>query len=140
VYKHILVAVDHSDVDGLILEHIKSLGRICHSKITLIHVADGFGARYQKALDLADSREIVDDRRYLEELKADFASDGFEVNTHLASGDPAKEILNFADRSHCDLIAMSTHGHGPVADFFLGSVAASVRHKTALPVLLIRKP
>jgi nucleotide-binding universal stress UspA family protein len=35
---------------------------------------------------------------------------------------------------------MATHGHGPFMDFILGSVATSVRHRTTIPVLLIRQP
>ena len=36
------------------------------------------------------------------------------------------------------VIAMATHGHGFLADLFLGSVSREVRHQTDIPVLLIR--
>jgi nucleotide-binding universal stress UspA family protein len=58
----------------------------------------------------------------------------------LATGDPSAEIAAAAEREHCDLIAMSTHGHRFIADFFYGSVANSVRHITSVPVLLLRAP
>ena len=40
----------------------------------------------------------------------------------------------------CDLIAMSTHGHRLIGDLILGSVASEVRHRTDIPVLLLRAP
>jgi nucleotide-binding universal stress UspA family protein len=45
-----------------------------------------------------------------------------------------------AEKEGCDLIAMSTHGHRFLSDLILGSVATEVRHRTNIPVLLIRSP
>jgi nucleotide-binding universal stress UspA family protein len=41
-------------------------------------------------------------------------------------------------RKHCDLVAMSTHGHRFLADLFLGTTATQVRHSVSVPVLLLR--
>jgi nucleotide-binding universal stress UspA family protein len=57
----------------------------------------------------------------------------------LASGDPAKEIVDAAEREQVDLIAMATHGHGFVNDLVRGSVANAVRHRSRIPVLLVRE-
>ena len=54
------------------------------------------------------------------------------------NGDPTDEIIRVAEREHCDLIAMSTHGHRFVKDVVLGSVASAVRHRTDIPVLMVR--
>ena len=43
-------------------------------------------------------------------------------------------------REGCDLIAMATHGHGFLNDVVRGSVANEVRHKSMVPVLLVRTP
>ncbi len=138
MYKHILIPVEHSISDEAILNHIRPLAKLTAATLTFIHVADGFGARYQNHLNLCDSEEIIKDRAYLEKLKAEFSSEGFKVQTHLASGNPTKEILAFANANKCDLIAMSTHGHGMFKDFIFGTVASDVRHQTLIPVLLIK--
>jgi len=140
MYKHILVPVEHTPADETILKHIRGLAKLCGSRLTFIHVAVGFGARLQKSLNLADSEEMVIDRAYLEKLLMEFTSEGFSVETHLGQGDPVKEILNYAERENCDLIAMSTHGHGMFKDFIFGTVASEVRHRTGIPVLLVRMP
>jgi len=56
----------------------------------------------------------------------------------LAGGDPSREIVHIAEREGCDLIAMSTHGHRFISDILYGSVANEVRHRSMVPVLLVR--
>jgi nucleotide-binding universal stress UspA family protein len=66
------------------------------------------------------------------------AGEGFAVDTILACGEPTEHIVAIAEREGCDLIAMSTHGHRLIGDLILGSVASEVRHRTDIPVLLVR--
>ena len=138
MYKNILIPLDNSSVDEAILSHIRPLANLCKAKLTLIHVADGYAARLQNTLDLQDSEEIKKDRQYLEKVKSDLNKEGFDVTVFLRSGEPAQEILRIAEEEHCDLIAMSTHGHRFFKDILLGSVAENIRHRTGIPVLMIR--
>lgn len=138
MYRTILIPLENSEADGAILNHIRPLAKLGGAKLWLIHVADGHAARNQEQLNLEDSEEIRSDRAYLEQRRAELAADGFEVGTHLDRGEPAARIIAMADRVGADLIAMATHGHGFVKDVLLGSVASDVRHRTDLPVLLIR--
>ena len=138
MYRTILIPLDNSPADETILAHIRPLARLMKSKIVLVHVADGFAARTQRTLNLEDSQEIKEDRAYLERRSEQLRAEGLDVSSELRQGEPAREILTVADRVGCDLIAMSTHGHGPIKDVILGSVASDVRHRTDIPVLLIR--
>lgn len=136
MYKHILVPLDISSADEAILTHIRGLARLVNAKLTLIHVADGFMARNQNRL--GESEEMRRDREYLEQRQEELRKDGFDVEAILACGEPVKQILAVADSEQCDLIAMSTHGHRMLSDFILGSVATDIRHRTRIPVLLVR--
>jgi nucleotide-binding universal stress UspA family protein len=78
------------------------------------------------------------DREYLEQQERELRSEGYDINAVLAWGNPADQILAAAERDQCDLIAMSTHGHRFFSDLVLGSVSSDVRHKTRIPVLLVR--
>ena len=141
MYQRILVPVEHSAYDDVILDHICKLARTCAgASIVLIHVADGWAARNIKQLDLRESEEMKGDREYIESIADRLESDGFSVEAILASGDPAKEIAAAATREECDLIAMATHGHKFLADMGKGSVANEVRHRSMVPVLLVRAP
>ena len=138
MYRTIVIPLENSPSDEAILRHIRPLARLAGATLWLIHVADGHAARNQDQLNLADSQEIQDDRAYLERRCAELTAEGFTTHTHLDRGEPAAGILALAHRINADLIAMSTHGHGFVMDLLLGSVASDVRHRTDVPVLLIR--
>lgn len=138
MYQRVLVALEHSAYDATIVEHVKDLARCCHSSVVLIHVADGWAARNLRHLDLRESEEMRDDRDYLERVCAALRAEGLEVDAILANGDPSREIAAAAEREGCDLIAMATHGHGFLNDVVRGSVANEVRHRTTVPVLLVR--
>lgn len=138
MYKRILVPLEHSHYDDAIIAHVRTLAKMAGSSIVLIHVADGWAARNIKQLNLRESEEMQKDRAYIEGIGASLEADGFSVDAILAGGDPGEEIAAAADREHCDLIAMSTHGHRGIADVLRGSVANVVRHISMVPVLLVR--
>jgi nucleotide-binding universal stress UspA family protein len=140
MYRHILVPLENSPTDEVALRHIRELARFTGAKVTLIHVAEGHAARNMEQLNLAPSPEMIEDRDYLERRRVELAGEGFSVAAHLACGEPAKEILLYAAKIDCDLIAMATHGHRLLGDLVLGSVADVVRHRTDIPVLLMRAP
>ena len=138
MYRRILVTLENSPSDAAILDHVRKLAKCCGSSIVLMHVADGWVARNVKQLTLRESEEIQADRAYLERLAEELAADGFEVDAVLGAGDPCSEITSTAQREGCDLIAMSTHGHRFIKDLLYGSVAEKVRHRSTIPVLLVR--
>ena len=139
MYRHILVPLENAPSDQAILKQIRPLAKLMHAQLTLIHVADGFMARNQNPpLNLDESEEMRRDRAYLDEQVSDLSREGLSVTAVLACGDPTSQILDTAQKLSCDLIAMSTHGHRWLADFIFGSVAESVRHRTDIPVLLVR--
>jgi nucleotide-binding universal stress UspA family protein len=60
--------------------------------------------------------------------------DGIAVKRLLLRGDPASEIARAARDEKVGLIVISTHGHGAIYRFLLGSVAAKVLHDSDCPV------
>lgn len=138
MFRRILVPLEHSATDDVILEYIRQLARACQASVVLIHVADGWVARNIQQLDLRESEEMKEDFGYLDQVSNGLRRDGFQVEAVLAAGDPAREIAAAADRERCDLIAMATHGHRLLADVVRGSVASELRHISMVPVLMVR--
>ena len=136
MYETILVTLDSSPTDRTIIEHIKQLAKLAHSRVVLLHVADGWAARTYGAD--AVSPEITEDKAYLERIRLEFQSVGIPTDAELAFGEPFKEIVKWVQEKGCDLVAMSTHGHRFVADLFLGTTASRVQHNVSVPVLLLR--
>jgi manganese transport protein len=138
MYKKILIALDNGPADECLLPHVTELARRFHSELLLLHVADGWAARNFNKLKLAESEEMKNDRAYLEKTADEFRRAGFPVETLLALGNPPDEILKAAEGGGCNLIAMAGHGHRFFGDLFHGSTITEVRHKTSIPILVVR--
>jgi nucleotide-binding universal stress UspA family protein len=140
MYRRILVPLEHSATDAVILAHVRELAVLCRSSVVLLHVADGWAARHANQLRLRESEEMQQDRDYLEAQCATLRAAGLDADCLLAGGDPATEIVAAAEREGCDLIAMGTHGHRGLQDVIYGNTANSVRHRAMIPVLMVRDP
>jgi|ERR1043166_8706544 len=138
MYERILVAIENSAADRTILKHVAGLARLTGARLVLVHVADGWVARNFDQLKLRESEEMKGDREYLVQLQNELSAQGFRVETHLALGDPATELIKAVEDHRVDLIAMSTHGHRYLSDLVHGATADRVRHLVKIPVLLLR--
>lgn len=136
MYDTILVTLDGTPTDRAIIEHVKKLAAFHHSRLMLLHVADGWAARTYGPD--AVSPEISEDLAYLERVRTEFQEAGIPTQAEMAYGDSATEIIKWVERKGCDLVAMSTHGHGFLQDIFRGTTATRVQHNISVPVLLLR--
>jgi nucleotide-binding universal stress UspA family protein len=138
MYRRILVAIENSAADPTILAHVSQLAKLTGAELLLVHVADGWVARHYDDLKLRESEEMRSDRAYLDRLRQELCAQGLSVETRLALGDPATELIKTAEEQRVDLIAMSTHGHRFLSDIVHGTTADRVRHLVKVPVLLLR--
>jgi nucleotide-binding universal stress UspA family protein len=138
MYHHILVAIENSQADRTVLDHVQQLAKLTGASLLLVHVADGWAARHYDELALRESEEMKEDRAYLQKIQTQLTAAGFAASAHLAMGDPATELARVAAAQHVDLIAMSTHGHRFLNDLLRGSTADRLRHNVDVPVLMIK--
>ncbi len=57
---------------------------------------------------------------------------------NVAEGDPAEEIVHWAEEGDYDLIVLGSQGQSSLRGFLLGAVHAKVMHHARVPVLLVR--
>jgi manganese transport protein len=136
MYDTILLTLDASPTDRPIIEHIKALAGLLHSRVVLLHIATGVPAQWSGPN--AGGEEIEKSRAYLESVRCEFAAAGVQAQPELAFGDPVREIVRWVEEHGCDLLAMGTHGHGIVGDLLFGMTASRVQHNISVPVLLLR--
>lgn len=136
MYPTILVTLDTTPADLAILAHIKPLALQLGSRLVLLHVATGVPAKFLGP-EAADE-EVREDQAYLNRIRAELEAAGLPCETTLAYGEPVKEIVNWVQQNHPDLVAMGTHGHHFMADLVLGTTAIKVQHSISVPVLLLR--
>jgi universal stress protein A len=138
MYRKILVPVENSPNDQVILNHLQGLVALTGAKLILVCVANGWVARNFDQLRLRESEEMRKDREYLIALCAELQSKGFQAEFILAYGEPSDEIIKIARENQVDLIAMTTHGHRFISDLLYGSVSHDVRHAVDIPVLSLK--
>lgn len=138
MYAKILVALENTRADESLLPHVTELATRLGSSLLLVHVADGWAARNFSQLKLAESDEMKADQAYLDKTVDGLRAHGLAVSAHLALGDPTTEILKTAAAERCDLIAMTSHGHRLIGDIIYGSTINAVRHRTSIPILVVK--
>jgi nucleotide-binding universal stress UspA family protein len=144
MYKTILVPLDGSKRAEAILAHVRSLAERYGSKIVLLHIQEpGLFLGRDEVVDFTMQHTEFEQRKregekYLEEKMQDFMKRGFETEAHLLFGPIVKTIIDVAETSKADLIAMCSHGLGGISRMFYGSVAAGVLQRIDRPLLMIR--
>jgi manganese transport protein len=138
MFHKILVALENSAADQSLLPEIVKLAKLCGAQLLLVHVADGWAARHYEDMKLRESEEMIKDRAYLDKTAAELRAQGVEAETCLALGEPPQEILKTAETRQCDLIAMTSHGHGVIGDFLFGSTISTVRHRSTIPLFIVK--
>ena len=73
----------------------------------------------------------------LQNAKERLSAAGIVCHEHIAVGNAAETILEYARRIGCDQICMTKSGMGALSRILLGSVAAKLIHLSEIPVLLI---
>jgi nucleotide-binding universal stress UspA family protein len=68
---------------------------------------------------------------------AKLENEGTKVTAITRDGTIPDTILEVAEETHADVIAMSTHGRIGIQRLFQGSVADEVVHASHVPVMLI---
>ncbi len=147
MYQRILVAVDGSAPSDRALREALRLAGDQGAALRAVHVVD-FGVLLASWSDAAllDIERLEDSLResgaaILEAARSSVEDASVPLETVLLetdAGDPARAILDEAQRWGADLIVMGTHGRRGLTHLLLGSVAEGVVHASWLPILLLR--
>ena len=81
---------------------------------------------------------IVRLNEYLKQTAERLTRMGLTVETRLAEGSPAEELLRVSAAEQADLIVMTTRGRSGMERLLMGSIAAKVLQNAHVPVLLAR--
>lgn len=120
----------------------------------VIELAGGTGATIQlvcaypgkstlERLGLTSKTDAVDMRGVAMDVLARdvrrFEEAGFNVEAHAREGDPAQTLIDVAQESGAELIAVGTHGNTGMKRFALGSVASKLTHHANASLLIVRE-
>src|ERR1700680_4885526 len=139
---HIAVPLDGSSLAETILPHATGLARATSARVTLIRVVPLVTSLGLFGVTLPDNwfdEEMAWSQNYLSDVARQLTDEwGIHVETEVVNGDPATEIVTYAQQKHdVTLVAMSTHGLSGGHRWLLGSVAMKVLHATPTSLLFL---
>ncbi len=126
IIKKVLVPLDGSEKSEAVIQSITGIAPSLQMEIMLLRVI-------QKNNRIDDGTE-----EYLKEWCLRLEDKGISSDYAIRIGAPAEEIIDLADNSASDLVAMSTRGQTAVGIWPLGSVAQKVLLGGNTPLLLIK--
>jgi nucleotide-binding universal stress UspA family protein len=145
MFKHILVPTDGSPASKAALQSILTLAADNGATITALHVLPDFHVFNYRPQMLEESKEefmkdtTVHGTAQLAAVSEAAHTRKVPCNTVLLRGDrPHRKIVETAQSSGCDLIAMATHGALGLKGVLLGSETHKVLLHSPVPVLVYR--
>jgi nucleotide-binding universal stress UspA family protein len=146
-YQNIIVPLDASAFSEQALDQASQLASAMNATLHLISIVPPphllpVHIHKEKELEalmrVLQQTELKRRTRYLTQKANDFREQGLRVQTEIASGHPAEEILRFSRQHQQALLVMTTHGRSGLRLILLGSVAMKVVQEAHVPVLLVR--
>ncbi len=140
--KNILVPVDYSDSGDAAMAYAVSLAREYDAELHLVHVYEipfatvdaGFAGAPVPTVPPADLKE--------EEARLEMVTpaEGVKFRREFIVGNPADQLVDYANEHAIDLVVMGTHGRTGLSRLLMGSVAEALVRRSPCPVLTIKQP
>ena len=141
MYKSILVAYDGSEGAKRALKSTLIISKALKSKIIALWVG-GFRAYYHETVaEIDEENKAIDNFsvRLQKELRIIAQQEGVEIEYAHLQGNPAKLIVEYAEKNKVDLIVMGCKGHSGLWGNDLGHVTDKVSENAKCNVLIARK-
>jgi len=140
-YERILVPTDGSDATREAVQQAVDLaaehGATIHA-LYVVNSASFAGLPMDSSWENVSAMLSEEGTTALDDVTAIAEGQGVDVERELSDGNPAREIVRYAEDENCDLVVMGTHGRGEIDRLLLGSVAEKVVRSSSVPVLTVR--
>jgi nucleotide-binding universal stress UspA family protein len=135
-FQNILVGYDGSKESEKALEAALAIADTLDAKVAVLAVAQPpEPAKAIKLQVLADgAREHFE--KSLRRISHAAEQNGIQVETRIAIGHPAEQIIRRAEQSHADLIVVGRRGNSTFEKVVMGSVSEHVLRHAPCPVLV----
>jgi nucleotide-binding universal stress UspA family protein len=146
MYKHLLIAVDGSELSDKALNHGVGLAKALNAKVTIVHVTPPWAS-----IAVGEIAVMFPPQEYEANMaeasaqllgrmsKAAAAAGVTAATVHVSDPHPDKGIVAAGEKAGCDLLVMGSHGRRGIAGLLLGSVTARTLTHSKVPVLVYRE-
>jgi nucleotide-binding universal stress UspA family protein len=145
MYKKILVPLEGTENDHVILDHVRHLAKNAGAAVVLIQLHrvlqedDPFMKRIQIEVGSSGYSKKEKAEIYLAELEQSFLQDGIDVSKDflVTTEAEADAIVKYAEEKECDLIALANQQNMGLGRWFFLNIEEKVKRRSSLPVLLV---
>jgi len=154
IFRKIMVATDGSELTKKAVDSAIEITKLNDAKLYAVHViAPGDFSITQNEPRASITQNELRDAKWKKEMKEHLATQGKEATAYVENsgkiasiavesvileGNPADEIIDFAEKNDIDLIVMGTLGKTGIKRFLLGSIAENVVRHSKKAVLVVR--
>lgn len=139
-FTRILFPTDFSETSNLALDQAVALTKDMDAELFVLHVVDdsliSTHVEEERKIILKELREHA--LKEMHDQLPEELLENFETIGAVQRGDPGKKIAAYAEKNHCDLIILGTHGRTGIERALIGSVADKVVRRAKCPVFLVR--
>lgn len=129
----VLLPVDFSDDNALILAFARGLPSIGVERVVLGHVVEVSGVEGPLI-----ARRIDEARDRIRQDAQALAQVGLDVEVRVVTGDPVEELSGLASEGHVDAAVYGSHAKTVMNQLFAGSVSERLLRDASIPHLVVR--
>lgn len=148
-FKKMMIATDGSDCSRLAAEKGIELARLSGGTVYAVCVVSTTSlSMYMDYLSSAGMNpywELIYEglkkqaQQAVDYIKGLGDKNGIDVESIVLEGDPADELIRYAEENGMDIIVMGTLGRTGIGRLLLGSVAGNVIRHSKVPVMVVRE-
>ncbi len=142
-YKNILIGYDGSDPSMKALKKGIELAKILNSNLHIVGVVRPFQFAaidfiLPEEIEAYEKEEISKEKKFLKEALEIAKESGITAVTKVLEGEPAEELMSYADSNGCDLIIVGHRGAGGFKRLILGTTAGNLVKYANQSVLVVK--
>jgi nucleotide-binding universal stress UspA family protein len=138
-FRKILVATDFDSASAGALDLASGLAHEYEAELVIAHAVEIFVPAYPIALMPEVSTIERTAREGLDAIVSRVHTVWPRVTGTILWGDPAEEVVHYAEEQAVDLVVVGTHGRKGPSRWLLGSVAEKISRAAHVPVLTVHE-
>ena len=148
MYKKILVPLEGTENDKIVLEHVRRMAKQLGAALVLIQLHrvlkehDPGIQKIQMEVGSAGYLKKEKAEAHLAELEQSFRKDGIKISKEfIVTPEPeADTIVKYGEEKGCDLVALTNQHRTGLGRWFFLNIEEKVKRRSSLPLLLVAGP
>lgn len=138
-FKRLLLAADGSEYSIRAAEEALKIASLSKDTVVEILYVIDFSKSKSEVLQSRDIETLeLERRKRLLPIEEIFKQANIESTFTMLHGDPGPTIVQYANKSSCDMVIIGSRGLNKFQEFVLGSVSHKVAKRVNCPVLIVK--